>query len=145
MLPPNHYLLFIHYLSGSECYLVYIGTPLKWSQTNIMLFWKYRYKKILPDWQKQSSWLFTSVTEELNSVLLIKKHLQLVVIVRLKPKTPRLEVWRADIQTSCLVKRMSVYSLCQVYKFFFFRFNHEIFSLRWLFDSILEHTSDHMF
>lgn len=48
--------------------------------------------KIRPNWQKQSSWLFTSVTDELNSVLLIKKHLQLVVIVRLKPKTPRLEV-----------------------------------------------------
>ena len=101
--------------------------------------------KIRPNWQKQSSWLFTSVTDELNSVLLIKKHLQLVVIVRLKPETPRLEVWRADTQTSCLVKRMSVYSLCQVYKFFSSPFNHEIFSLRWLSDSILEHASDHMF
>lgn len=29
VLPPNHYLLFIQYLSGSERYLVYIGTPLK--------------------------------------------------------------------------------------------------------------------
>ena len=71
--------------------------------------------KIRPNWQKQSSWLFTSVTDELNSVLLIKKHLQLVVIVRLKPKTPRLEVWRAATQTSYLVM---VYVSC-----FFLQYN----------------------
>ena len=82
-------------------------TQMMANQCNVIL--KIPLLKIRPNWQKQSSCLFTSVTDELNSVLLIKKHLQLVVIVRLKRKT----------QISCPVKRMSVYSLCQVYKFFF--------------------------